>query len=71
MIIGKRYTFKTIDFSFTVSNSLVGFVSCVTREPHLSTVHEYVHRVYIGVLGLQFVYMPKCTQSRFSVCIYS
>ena len=30
---------------------------------------EHVHRVYTVVLGLQFIYMPRCTQTRFGVYV--
>ena len=60
--------------SFTVSNSLAGFTSCIMRG-----VYDYVHRVSSAVLGLQFACMRNpnlvcafltCTHTSANCCVH-
>ena len=67
MIIGKR---RTPNIIYRYSKKLFSGVFCILcLDGNHALGQEHVHRVYTVVLGLQFVYTPRCTQTRFGVYI--
>ena len=68
VIISKRYTSKYMIYRlYLYSKKFFSGVCILCHDGNNTLVQQHVHRVYIVILGLQFIYTSKCIQTRFGM----